>query len=564
MTIRARTLAGELLRRAGDHGDEEVLRFTEAGETGGGTRWTYQDLWESARRVASGLRDAGFRTGDRLLVLAPDVRAAVQAHFGAWVLGAVPIHLGLPYRVGDLAAFVGELRTTAERLRARALLASRMVLGRTPADEGIRVLSIDALAATRPATLADPDMLPAPDLLQLTSGSTGHPRAVVIPHERLVLHLDAIVRGLPAGVEASGVTWLPLYHDMGLIGGLLYPYYARFPVHVLSPLVFQSQPFQWLAAMHAARATHTAAPPSAYAILLRLARRAAEEGVRLDRLRCAMIGAEPISASLLRRFADAFGPCGFSPNAFFPVYGLAEATVAVTFPEPLAPPRIARVDRAQLERDGLAAPAVAHGDESAKNDENEESEIELVGVGTPLHGTEVKVTGEDGRAVPEGRVGEIRVRSQTLMAGYDAEPAATAAAVVDGWLRTGDLGFQEGGALFVTGRCKEIIIKGGHNFYPEPIEADVSEVDGVRPGCVAAVGIRSERQETERLVVFAETKLGAEAFADLALRVRERLRRSGVAIDDVVLLPPGSLPRTTSGKLRRGEVAARLATAKRV
>ncbi len=232
--------------------------------------------------------------------------------------------------------------------------------------------SIAALAATEEGGAApDPDALPAPDLLQLTSGSTGRPRVVVVPHERVVRHLDAISLALPAGDDASVVSWLPLHHDMGLIGGLLYPLHNGAELHLLAPATFQASPFAWLEVLSAERATHTPGPPSAYAILVRLAARAVEAGLRLDALRCAMIGAEPISAALLRRFTDAFAPCGFRGEAFFPVYGLAEATVAVTFPEPLAPTRVAAIDRDELSRSGEARPAAGA------------AALEVVSVGAP-------------------------------------------------------------------------------------------------------------------------------------------------------------------------------------
>ena len=369
-------------------------------------------------------------------------------------------------------------------------------------------------------------------------------RSAVLSSVNVPVAVNWRVRPL-ASEGAAGVTWLPLCHDMGLLGGLLYPLHAGFPVHLLSPLVFQARPFAWLEALSAARATHTAAPPSAYALALRLAPRAASVGLRLDRLRCAMVGAEPIAPSLLRAFAAAFAATGFREEAFFPVYGLAEATVAVTFPRLLAAPRVLRVDRARLEREGEAQEVADEG-------------IEITGVGRPLPGTELRIAGPDAEALAEGRVGEILVRSASLMDRYDGEPDATLAALRDGWLRTGDLGLVRGGDLFVTGRAKDLIIKGGHNLMPEPIELATSTVEGVRAGCVVAVGVRDERRQTEEVVVVAETRLPAEAWADLDRRVRAALRLAGIAVDRVVFVPPGWLPRTTSGKHRRREVATRL------
>ncbi|WP_234023533.1 AMP-binding protein [Sorangium cellulosum] len=411
------------------------------------------------------------------------------------------------------------------------------------------LLAAEPLLAAPPAgALPDPDAAPGPALIQLTSGSTGHPRGVVIPHERLMLHLAAMSERLPVrGEGAGGVSWLPLHHDMGLLGGLLFPLFNDFPVHMLSPLEFRTRPFSWLADMSRIRGVISLGPPSAYAICIGLARRAAEAGLDLGAWRCAMIGAEPISPALLRRFADAFAPCGFRLEAFFPVYGLAEATVAVTFPELLAPPRVLTVDRGLLEREGRVEQA-APGPLA----------LELCGVGRPIPHTEIRVVDAARRPVPERTVGEIEVRSATAMEGYFDDPEATAEVLVDGWLRTGDLGFLEQGTLFVTGRKKEVIIKGGHTMIPAVIEEIAARVEGVRAGCVVAVGLYLEERQTEAVYVVAETRADASEHAALAERVRESLRSNGVTVDQVVLVPPGELPKTTSGKLRRSEVAERL------
>jgi fatty-acyl-CoA synthase len=540
--LSARTVAGALRRRAESHPEAPAIRFSDGALTSG-------QLWEACLRVAAGLRARGLRGGDRVLVLAPDVREAVLAHLGAWTAGVSPLHVGLPWRMGDPAAFIAALGATAARVESRALLVSASVAPFAPADDPT-VAAIGALAATDPGGPApDPDEHP-PDLLQLTSGSTGRPRVVVVPHERVVRHLEAISHALPAGDDASVVSWLPLHHDMGLVGGLLYPLHNGARLRLLAPVEFQAQPLAWLSALSAERATHTPGPPSAYALVLRLAARAREQGLRLDALRCAMIGAEPISAALLRRFAAAFAPCGFRSEAFFPVYGLAEATVALTFPEPLRPACVAVIDRAELARTGAAVPA------------RDGAALEVVGTGRPLPGVAIRITDAAGVDLPDGRAGHILARSPSLMVRYHGEPEATAEALQEGWLHTGDLGFVEDGVLFVTGRAKEVLIRGGHNLLPGPIEEVVGAVEGVRAGCVAAVGIRAEALETERILVVAETRLAADAWPDLTDRIREALRRDGVTVDEIVLCAPGSLPKTTSGKLCRAEVARGISAAR--
>lgn len=540
-----RTLAGLLRARASERGDAVALRCRD------GAGWRERDwaaYWDGARRAAAGLWAAGVRPGARVLVLVPAVEPAVLTLFGAWAIGAVPVQVGVPYRLSDVAAFIAGLRSTARELGATALVIGGELAGFAGAGEGLSVLlAEDLLASAVRDDLPDPDeFVGEPALVQLTSGSTGRPRGVVLGHDRLMHHLASMSAALPSRADSVAVSWLPLHHDMGLIGGLLFPFYNGFVAHMLAPTEFRARPLVWLEVMAETRATICAAPPSAYAMLLRVARGAAS-GLDLSRWECAMIGAEPIAASLLRRFADAFAGTGFRAEAFFPVYGLAEATVAVTFPELLAPTRVDRVDRGVLERDGVAVPTAGDG------------ALELVAVGRPIPGTELRVVDAAGAELPERRVGELRVRSPSLMRGYHGDASATAAALVGGWLRTGDLGYVADGELFVTGRSKEIIIRGGLNLIPAVIEAIAGEVEGVRAGGVIAVGVHAAELGTELVHLLAETREEEASWPALRQRIDHALKTAGVAIDRVLLVPPGALPRTTSGKLRRREVADGLA-----
>lgn len=539
-------LAALLRARAESRGDAVALR-TRDGD--GWRERTWAAYWADARRAGAGLWARGVRPGDHLLMLVTDVESAILTLFGAWSIGAVPIQIGLPFRLTDIAAFVAQLEGTARRLHASALVISAALAPFAPAGTELPVLVAESLgdADVGPA-LPDPEALPAgAALIQLTSGSTGSPRGVVLGHDGVVHHLASMSRALPSHDASVAVSWLPLHHDMGLIGGLLFPFYNGFVAHMLSPLDFRASPFTWLEVMSRTRATICAAPPSAYSMLLRLAPRAIAAGLDLSAWECAMIGAEPIGAELLRRFADAFAPLGFRREAFFPVYGLAEATVAVSFPRPGAPTRIDRVDRRAVEREGVAA--ASEGPEA----------LEFVAVGRPIPETEIEVVDGAGAALPERRIGEIRVRAPSLMAGYYDDPAATEAALAGGWLRTGDLGYVADGELFITGRAKELIIRGGLNLIPAVIEEIAGEVEGVRPGGVAAVGVRVAELETELAFLVAETRDEASTWPALRRRLDDALKARGVAIDRVVLVAPGALPRTTSGKLRRREIADALA-----
>jgi acyl-CoA synthetase (AMP-forming)/AMP-acid ligase II len=335
---------------------------------------------------------------------------------------------------------------------------------------------------------------------------------------------------------------------MGLLGGLLFPFYNGFPVHMIATADFQARPGVWLETMSRFRGTIAAAPPSAYSLCVQLAPRLLARGIDLSAWECAMVGAEPIPVSLLRRFADAFAPAGFRPNAFFPVYGLAEATVAVTFPKLLEETRVDRIDRTALEQQSQAAPA-----------HDPETSLVFVGVGKPIPGTELSIIGPDGVALPERSVGEVCVRSTSLATGYYGEPEETHRAFRDVWLHTGDLGYLADGALFITGRKKEIIIKGGQNLIPSVLEEIAGAVPGVRAGCVAAVGVHWPELATESVYIVAETRFESAQLPSLAESVRLALKAKGVAVDKVVLLPPKSLPKTTSGKLKRVAIAQMMA-----
>jgi acyl-CoA synthetase (AMP-forming)/AMP-acid ligase II len=396
--------------------------------------------------------------------------------------------------------------------------------------------------------LPDPDTLAGTAFLQLTSGSTRRPRGVVVPHDRLMRHLQAMSESLPSAGDAVAVSWLPLHHDMGLLGGLLFPFYNGFPAHMISTADFRARPALWLEAMSRFGATIAAAPPSAYAIVMALADRLIEKGLDLSRWSCAMVGAEPIPPTLFARFAEAFARAGFRANAFFPVYGLAEATVAVTFPRVLQPPRLDRVDRTALECERRAIPAA-----------DADSTVVFVGVGTPIAGTSIRVVDDSGGRLPERFVGEVQVESPTCASGYYGDADATRAVFVDGWIRTGDLGYLADGVLFITGRQKEIIIKAGHNLIPSVLEELAAAVPGVRSGAVAAVGVPSPELETELVYVVAETRCDAAEHPALAARIQHALKTHGVAIDRVLLVPPKSLPKTTSGKLQRVAIAQMVA-----
>ena len=344
------------------------------------------------------------------------------------------------------------------------------------------------------------------------------------------------------------MTWLPLHHDMGLIGGLLFPLFNAFPVHLLSPLDFRRDPGIWMRTIATDRA-----PPARPGLPPRTRSRSAwrrgrvAEGWTSRRWACAMIGAEPIPAALLRDFSAAYAPCGFRPEAFFPVYGLAEATVAVTFPRLLAPTVVDALDRDDAGAVGLA------------------SAVGEVGTRWSTSGSARRFPGQScawsprmAESAPSVRSARSSCARRRCSRATSASRDATAAQVHDGWLHTGDLGYLAGGSLFVTGRVKEVIIKAGQNIYPAIIEELVAAIEGVRG--VAAVGVPAPEQGTELVCVVAETRLPEAEHAALAARIRHALRDRGIVADRVALVPSGGLPKTTSGKIRRLHLAEAVAS----
>jgi acyl-CoA synthetase (AMP-forming)/AMP-acid ligase II len=501
---------------------------------------------DRAARAAAALAAAGVRPGDRVAIVLRTGPAFLDAFFGAWRAGAVPVPLYPPVRLGRMEEWVAATARMMAVSGARAVISS----GAT------RRLVGGAVAAARPALgvvdagdLAGPGRLalePGPGdlgLVQFSSGSTVDPKPVALSHRALAAQIDALVAATSPGPDDVLVSWLPLYHDMGLLGGLLAAMSYPGPLVLVPPEHFLARPALWLRAIARHRGTLSAAPSFAYAYAADRIRDEDLEGLSLRSWRLALDGAEAVSADAMRRFASRFGRFGLDPGALVPVYGLSEAALAVTFARPGGPLEGRRVDPARLAREGVAAPGGR----------------EVVSVGTPLPGVEVAVRGADGEDLPEGRLGTIHVRGPSLMEGYLGNPEATGRALSGGWLDTGDLGFVADGRLHVHGRAKDVVVVRGANHAPEEFEAALAGLPGLRPGCAVAVGAAA-RDGGEGVAILAERARGA-GRPDRALADRIRgavLERTGIEPEAVAILSPGTLPRTSSGKLRRGEARRRL------
>jgi fatty-acyl-CoA synthase len=510
----------------------------------------YDALFEDALQIARALHARGLAPGDRVALVVPEVADFVRTFFGISAAGLVPVPLCPPAQAGDLATFARQSQHILYTSRAGAVVASASVaplLDDRPANRTTRILTVDELrggdALDRPVP-APPD---ATALLQFTSGSTAAPKGVVLSHANLAANVAAITG--PCGLDVKptdvGVSWLPLYHDMGLIGMLLSAVYSSADTIILSPVLFLKRPTAWLEAISTYRATVSFAPNFAYELCVRRVKPSQIDALDLSSWRAAGCGAEPIRSDALAAFAERFASAGFRASSFLACYGLAEHSLAVTF----APNGVTidTVDADCLVRRSTAVPSA---DESAQV-------VRLVSCGRAFPRHEVRIVDDAGGELPDRHVGTIIARGPSVMQGYFEDPVATAETLRDGWLHTGDVGYMAGGELFVCGRTKDLIIRQGRKYHPPDLESAIAGLPGIRPSGVVVFGI-SHLSAPDEVVAVLEARASAAAD-DVVDQVRRRVRETtGLELDRVVIAPPGTIPRTTSGKVRRAETRERL------
>jgi len=499
---------------------------------------------EQALSIAADLLARGVRKGDRVALVLPTCAEFVECFFGVLCAGAIPVPLYPPVRLGKLDEYH---RRTAAMLQAvdAALVVSderiRRFLGVAVQNATPRLGCVTASglggADAVEINVAAEDVA----LIQFSSGTTRDPKPVALTHENLLFNLAAVAsyfveEGTPHPV---GVTWLPLYHDMGLIGNLLSAFYVPGPLVLLPPELFLAVPAAWLRAISRHRATISAAPNFAFGLCLKRIRDEELDGVDLSSWSLCLNGAEAVSAAVQRGFSERFGRWGFDASSLTPCYGMAETSLAVTFK-----PAGTLFKTLGVEAENLASAGVV-----------EPGSKELVSVGRPLAGVEVEIRDDHSRPLPPDRVGRIFVRGPSVMAGYFGRADLTDQVLDHGWLDTGDLGFVHDGELFVYGRHKETVIIRGANHVPQDFEAALEGLPGVRTGCAVAVGFVPAGEEDEALAMLVETTPDAppSLAGDVASRVWER---TSILAAHVELLAPGTLPRTSSGKMRRREARA--------
>lgn len=541
----ASTLAESLEWHASSTPERTHIRILD--ESGSPDELTYGALHREATSVAAGLLARDVMPGDTVAIMLPTGRAYFVTFTGIVLAGAVPVPIYPPTRPSQLAdhlrrhigilsnARAAMLVTVPEAIPLGHLLRSNLEnLRHVVVPESLLAASGDTLPRRRSDDLA---------LVQYTSGSTGQPKGVALTHENLLANIRAMGQATAVAGDDTFVSWLPLYHDMGLIGAWLGSLHFAVPLVVMAPQMFLTRPSRWLRAIHAHQGTISAGPNFAYELCLAKIHDAELDGLDLSSWRLAFNGAEPVSPATIERFAERFAPYGFRRDAITPVYGLAECSVGLAFPPLGRGPLIDCVDRETLVRSGRADPVKPGGRDARR----------YVACGQPLPGHEIRVVDAAGNELGDRREGRIEFRGPSATAGYLHNAEATRSLFHDDWLDTGDLGYMVDADLYVTGRVSDVIIRAGRNLHPMELEEAVGNLAGVRKGCVAVFASPDPDGGAERFVVMAETRT-TDDTATAALRsaiVSTTVDLLGVPPDDVVLAPPRTVPKTSSGKIRR-------------
>lgn len=535
------------VRRAPDR--IAVIQTSESGEH----PITCRELAQTAERVAAGLQHRGLETGQSVAIMLPTCPEYFSVYLGILLAGGIPVPIYPPAHlaqveehvrrhVGILCNARADLLVTIPEARAVAWLL------RVHVPSLRAVVSVEDLLQSRESLTRVPVVAQDVAFIQYTSGSTGDPKGVVLTHANLLANIRAMGQAIGLRPDDVFVSWLPLYHDMGLIGAWLGSLCFGIPLVIMSPLAFLARPVRWLQAVHAYRGTLSAAPNFAYELCVKRIHDEELAGLDLSSWRLAFNGAETVLPETLARFGSRFAQYGFRSEALTPVYGLAECSVGLAFSPSGRGPLLDRVHRESLTRTGRAVPATPQ----------DEAPLCFVSCGRPLPGHDVRIVDAFGHELGERQEGRLEFRGASTTRGYFNNPQATSRLFREEWLDSGDRGYIAGGEVFLTGRVKDIIIRGGRNIYPHEVEEAVGEIPGVRKGCVVVFGSPDQASGTERLVVLAETR---ESGQQERHRLREAINAAVVEVlgepaDEVALAPPRTVLKTSSGKLRRAATRA--------
>src|SRR5579883_107725 len=542
----AHTLIDILLLYGEKSPDKAHIYFQN--EAGGEDIITYEQLLQSSLRVAQGLKQRGLREGETVAIMLPTHPSFFSTFFGILLAGGIPVPIYPPFRAHMLEAYAQLESRILQNAEVRMLVTfeqaeklSHLLKAFVPSLK--EVITHEELIA--PLPLASSSIFKARSdhaaFIQYTSGSTAAPKGVLLSHYNLLSNIRAYGKAVAVTPDSVAVSWLPLYHDMGLIGMWLGSLYYGIPLIVMTPFSFLTRPERWLWAIHHHRGTHSGAPNFAYELCVRKIEPAMIEGLDLSSWGMAANGAEKVYPATLEAFAKKFAPYGFKRSALMPVYGLAESTVGLAIPPLGREFRIDTVDRKKFEEERLAEPS------------HSKNTLEFAACGKPLENHEIRIVDEKDQVLPERHVGNLHFRGPSSMQGYYNNPQATQAVFHDGWIDSGDLAYLADGDVFITGRRKDLIIKAGRNLYPAEIEELVGNVEGIRQGCVAAFGAVDQDRNTEQLIVVAETR---EKNPGQREEIIEKIKQAistplDIVPDQILLVAPHVVPKTSSGKLQR-------------
>ena len=542
----AATLVDVLNWHVAQHPDRPHIQMYQ--DEGGGEIVTFEQLKDGAEKVAAGLQQLGLKPTEPVSIMLPSGPEYFYSFFGILIAGGIPVPIYPPARLSQLEdhmrrhtrilanCLTHTLITVPEAKRVAQLLKFRV-----PALK--HIVSVRELSTS--GAIAVPAPLSANDVafLQYTSGSTGNPKGVVLTHANLLHNIRAMGQVVKAVPEDVFVSWLPLYHDMGLIGAWLGSLYFAMLFVVMPPMSFLARPARWLWAIHNYRGTLSASPNFGYEYCLRRIDAEDLQGLDLGSWRAAFNGAETVSPDTLRQFGEQFAVYHFRARAMMPVYGLAESSVGLAFPPLDRGPVIDRIDRGTFMRSGQAKPAEADDGHA----------LEFPSNGLPLPKHQVRVIDQAGHELPERQEGRLQFRGPSCTSGYYRDADKTQALFDEDWLDSGDLAYIANGEIYITGRVKDIIIRAGRNIYPHELEEAVGNVEGIRKGRVAVFGSEDPKTGTERLIVLAETRRTDAADLE-TLRVEINALAADLLNappDEVVLAPPNTVLKTSSGKIRR-------------